>query len=177
MCDFSSSSFPLVSWLHIVPRYRKIPHFDLFWITFPVIKILFWDSLACSLLHSIRICKKILARWKFRITDFIQTSWKISLSVRKFQKFTARPFNSQRKAKTASYRAHETTCGKIGAVRIRPDLINLCHGEVGVCKTYPFCRKLVPPALRCLIFVCGFRRKIIIYLHFKGCISRPFFTR
>ena len=47
---------------------------------------------------------------------------------------TARPFNSQRKAKTPPYRADETTNGKTGAVRIRPDLVHLWYGEVDLYK-------------------------------------------
>ena len=84
---------------------------------------------------------KISDHWIFR------TSKKFLVLSEILNKFTARPFNSQRKAKTAPYRAHKTTYGNTGAVWIRPDFVNLCHGEVGVCKKEPFCRKFVPSAV------------------------------
>ena len=108
------------------------------------------SSLAPGILWSFRICKKILEIWKPQITKILKLPEKIWLSVGKFKKITPRPFSSQGKAKTAPYRAPATIRGTTGAVRIRPDLVHLWHGEVGWCKMWPFWSKFVPHAAPCL---------------------------
>ena len=87
------------------------------------------------MLCSFRICK-ILRRFlrdenlgSLNFSNFLKKSFFLSES-------------SQGKTKTAPYRAHETTTGTIRAVRIRPDIVNSCHGEVGVCKSSRFVENL-----------------------------------
>ena len=90
-----------------------------------------WDYNCSDLSVYVR---RFLKDENFGSLNFFKLSEEISLSVSKFDKFTARSFNFQEKAKTVPCGSHENIYGAIGALRIRPNLVNLCHGEVGVCK-------------------------------------------